>query len=73
MMKRNEPLWLMIYLPCACALALFAMSLIFHVAGYWVSGGIDIIDLIKDNIYLYSKMAGVGFISGFVLWFFNIR
>ncbi|MDX5631164.1 MULTISPECIES: hypothetical protein [unclassified Brenneria] len=72
-MKRNEPLWLMIYLPCTIAIFLFFISLFFQVIGYWISGGEDIIGLIKDNIYLYLKMAGLGFILGFVLWFFNIR
>ncbi|WP_034949199.1 hypothetical protein [Erwinia oleae] len=72
-MKKNEPWWIVIYLPCACALALLLMSVFFHVAGYWVNGGEDIIGLIKNNIILYLKMAGIGFILGFILWFFNIR
>lgn len=49
------------------------MCVFFQVAGYWLSGGEDFIVLIKENTPLYLKMAGVGFVLGFVLWFFNIR
>lgn len=72
-MKKNEPWWLVIYLPCALALFLLLMSVFFQVAGYWVSGGEDIMELIKSNILLYLKMAGLGFIAGFMLWFFKTR
>ncbi|AYF46181.1 hypothetical protein NTD80_27770 [Pseudomonas sp. 13B_2.1_Bac1] len=72
-MRRNEPWWVAIYLPCAFALALLFMSVFFQVAGYWLSGGEDVIGLVKENSLLYLKVAGVGFIAGWVLWFFNVR
>jgi hypothetical protein len=72
-MMRNESRFVMIYLSCAFSLMLFFMSLIFHVLGYWVSGGEGIIEFIKNNIHIYLKMAGLGFIAGFILWLFKIR
>jgi len=49
------------------------MCVFFQVAGYWLSGGEDVALLIKENVPLYLKMAGAGFILGFVMWFFNMR
>lgn len=72
-MKRNKKILQALYLPCAFALMVFVIGLIFHVLGYWVSGGERLIDFIKGNIVLYFKLAGVGFSAGVVLWFFYIR
>jgi hypothetical protein len=72
-MRRNEPWWPAVYLPCVGALGLLFMCVFFQVAGYWLSGGEDVALLIKENIPLYLKMAGAGFILGVVLWFFNMR
>ncbi|HFV9292810.1 TPA: hypothetical protein ACIAIE_002644 [Serratia fonticola] len=88
-MMRNESRFVMIYLSCAFSLMLFFMSLIFHVLGYWVIGLLGywvigllgywvigeegIIEFIKTNIHIYLKMAGLGFIAGFILWLFKIR
>ncbi len=49
------------------------MCVFFQVAGYWLSGGEDVAVLIKENVPLYLKMAGAGFILGFVLWLSNVR
>lgn len=72
-MKRNNSLIGSIYLPCAFAFMLFFVCLLFQVLGYWVSGGENIIGLVKDNIYFYFEMAGLGLGLGFILWLFNIR
>lgn len=72
-MRKNEPWWLAVYLPCACALGLLFMCVFFQVAGYWLSGGEDVAALIRENVPLYLKMAGAGFILGFVLWLSNVR
>ena len=72
-MRRNEPWWLAVYLPCACAFGLLFMCVFFQVAGYWLSGGEDVALLIKENVPLYLKMAGAGFILGVVLWLSNVR
>lgn len=68
-MRRNESGFLLVYLSCSFALMLFAMSLIFHVLGYWINGGENLIELIKSNLYYYVKMIGVGFIAGFMIFF----
>jgi hypothetical protein len=49
------------------------MCVFFQVAGYWLSGGEDVAMLIKENMPLYLKMAGAGFILGVVLWLSNVR
>ncbi len=72
-MIRNKSMIIMIYLPCAFFIMLFLMSLVFQVLGYWVSGGQDLLDLIKMNIYLYLKMGAIGVISGFILWIFDVK
>lgn len=72
-MRRNEYFFILIYLSCSFALILFLISFIFHVLGYWVNGGGDVIELIKSNVTYYLKMAGVGFVSGFLLWLLKIR
>lgn len=72
-MRRNEPWWLVVYLSCACAFGLLFMCVFFQVTGYWLSGGQDVAVLIKENVPLYLKMAGAGFILGFVLWLSNVR
>ncbi|MBK5441020.1 MULTISPECIES: hypothetical protein [Pseudomonas] len=72
-MRKNEPWWVAVYLPCACALALVLMCAFFHIAGYWLSGGDDIVALLKAFLPFYLQMAGAGFVMGLVLWFFNVR
>lgn len=72
-MKKDEPWWVAIYLPCACALALVVMCVFFQVAGYWLSGCEDIAELMNAYVPFYLQMAGAGFVMGVVLWFFNVR
>lgn len=64
---------ILIYLPCAFAIMIFGMGLLFHVLGYWVGGGEDTIGFIKDNFYTYLKMAVIGFVIGFFIFLFKIR
>lgn len=52
-MRKNEPRWVAVYLPCACALALVLMCAFFHIAGYWLSGGDDIVALLKAFLPFY--------------------
>lgn len=49
------------------------MFLVIGLLGYWVIGEEGIIEFIKTNIHIYLKMAGLGFIAGFILWLFKIR
>ncbi|MGE7816641.1 hypothetical protein ACQKMW_24975 [Pseudomonas sivasensis] len=72
-MRKNEPWWVAVYLPCASALALVFMCAFFQIAGYWLSGGEDIISLLEAHVFFYLQMAVAGFALGFVLWFFNVR
>jgi hypothetical protein len=72
-MKRNESWWIAIYFPYACAVGLLFMCVFFQVAGYWLSGGEDVVGLIKEYMTLYLEIAGAGFILGLVLWFSKVR
>ncbi len=49
------------------------MCVFFQVSGYWLSGGEDVVGLLKEYMTLYLEIAGAGFILGLVLWFFNVR
>lgn len=45
------------------------MCVFFQVSGYWLSGGEDVVGLLKEYMTLYLEIAGAGFILGLVLWF----
>ena len=49
------------------------MCAFFQIAGYWLSGGEDIISLLEAHVFFYLQMAAAGGALGFVLWFFNVR
>lgn len=73
MLISKKSLLVLLYLCIAFFLLLFFVSIIFQVLGYWIGGGDQMLEYLKDNFHKVLKTSLVGIGVGFVYWFFYYR
>lgn len=73
MLISKKSLLILLYLCIAFSLMLIFVSFIFQVLGYWVGGGDQMLEYLRDNLKKVLKTGSVGIGIGFVYWFFYYR
>jgi len=73
MLISKKSLLALLYLCIAFSLMLICVSFIFQVLGYWVGGGEQMLEYLRDNLHKVLKTGSVGIGIGFVYWFFYYR
>lgn len=73
MLISKKSLLILLYLCIAFSLMLIFVSFIFQVLGYWVGGGDQMLEYLRDNLQKVLKTGSVGIGIGFVYWFFYYR
>ncbi|MCS3608509.1 hypothetical protein M2386_003482 [Erwinia rhapontici] len=73
MLISKKSLLTLLYLCIAFSLMLIFVSFIFQVLGYWVGGGDQMLEYLRDNLHKVLKTGSVGIGIGFVYWFFYYR
>jgi len=73
MLISKKSLLALLYLCIAFSLMLICVSFIFQVLGYWVGGGEQMLEYLRDNLHKVLKTGSVGIGIGFAYWFFYYR
>lgn len=73
MLVSKKSLLILLYLCVALFLIIFLISLIFQVLGYWIGGGDQMLEYLKDNFHKVLKTGSVGIGVGCAYWFFYYR
>jgi hypothetical protein len=63
----------LLYLCSSLFIAFFIMAALFNLLGYWVGGGEDMLSFFIDKLFNYFKVAIIGLLVGFSVWFFYYR